>query len=600
MLGDQKTKFNWALLILFWAIIACAVSLRTVFNADTIPLFSDTDDAMRLTVVRDLMAGQGWYDLIQHRLNAPFGASIHWSRLVDVPIATMIALLHPFVGGKAVIVTAYLWPLVLLLILLALTAKLSIKLVGPEAFLPGIVLPVLSVALLPEFMPGRVDHHNVQAILSVAIVLTTIIAWEKPRWSIGAGILAATALAIGTESLPFVAGAILVFGLYWVLDPQRATALRGFGLSFSAAALAHLAIALPPAQWLTPACDALSIVYGVAALGTGIVFALLPTLPLATRPWSVRLIVGGISGAALLAVLLILFPQCLGGPYANLDPWLRENWVANIVEARPIWSSIVTLPAVTLALAVPALVALVIVLWRITRDENTNKIEWYVLGLFLSLAIIVMLLQVRGGRLAAPLAVPAGAWLIGAVRQRYLSSKKLIDAGWLVGSWLLFAGVAIGFSADWVVNLGSKGPGVKTEVASDAEPLADKTACLLPAAFEKIAKLPAQPIMTPGDLGAHILLFTHHSVVGAPYHRNANGMFDTLRFFNRPIVEAREILRARGIETVVTCPAMPEVKGYPDAAPDSFVKLVARDELPNWLVDETPSGAVLKTYKVLD
>jgi hypothetical protein len=48
---------------------------------------SDTDDNLRMMQVRDLMRGQDWYDLRQYRLNPPFGADIHWSRLVDLPIA---------------------------------------------------------------------------------------------------------------------------------------------------------------------------------------------------------------------------------------------------------------------------------------------------------------------------------------------------------------------------------------------------------------------------------------------------------------------------------------------------------------------------------
>jgi hypothetical protein len=41
---------------------------------------------MRLVEVRDLIAGQGWFDLTQHRLDPP-GVSIHWSRVIDAPLA---------------------------------------------------------------------------------------------------------------------------------------------------------------------------------------------------------------------------------------------------------------------------------------------------------------------------------------------------------------------------------------------------------------------------------------------------------------------------------------------------------------------------------
>jgi len=61
----------------------------------------DTDDNMRMMQVRGLLGGQGWFDLRQYRLNPPVGANIHWSRLVDLPIAGLILLLRPLIGGAA-------------------------------------------------------------------------------------------------------------------------------------------------------------------------------------------------------------------------------------------------------------------------------------------------------------------------------------------------------------------------------------------------------------------------------------------------------------------------------------------------------------------
>ena len=104
--------------------------------------------------------------------------------------------------------------------------------------------------------------------------------------------------------------------------------------------------------------------------------------------------------------------------------------------------------------------------------------------------------------------------------------------------------------------------------------------------------------MTPIDLGSHLLLFTPHSVVAAPYHRDQDGVRDTFRFFNDPIEQARQILATRGVSVVVICPAMIELRGLPDAAPDSFVKLLPEGKLPTWLTETTPPGSVLRTFSV--
>ena len=52
---------------------------RTVYSMPCRP-------TMRLVEVRDLIAGQGWFDLTQHRLDPP-GVSMHWSRVIDAPLA---------------------------------------------------------------------------------------------------------------------------------------------------------------------------------------------------------------------------------------------------------------------------------------------------------------------------------------------------------------------------------------------------------------------------------------------------------------------------------------------------------------------------------
>src|SRR3546814_17885786 len=73
---------------------------------------ADTDYAMRMAQVRDLLAGQGWWDLAQYRVNpAGGGVLMHWSRIVDAPLAAGILLLKPLVGqAMAERIVMALWP----------------------------------------------------------------------------------------------------------------------------------------------------------------------------------------------------------------------------------------------------------------------------------------------------------------------------------------------------------------------------------------------------------------------------------------------------------------------------------------------------------
>jgi hypothetical protein len=588
----DRRAIDWPLFALAFLAAAAIFILRAWLGATDSPLFADTDDAMRMVVVRDLIAGQSWYDIVQHRLNTPWGAEIHWSRLVDLPVALLVAIARPFAGQVgAEIFAAYAWPLLLFAVLLWISARFALRLAGPAGLLPALILPILSPAVTNEFPPGRIDHHNVQIVLTLAIAWAAVESLKRPRFAILAGILCATAIAIGTEALPAVAAAILAYGLVWIFMPQKARQVRDFGLAFAGAALVHLAIALPPDRWLAPACDALSISYVTAAAATGVAFAALAALGGRPHGWPLRLLAGIAAGLAAAGIVFALFPECLQGPYAAVDPWLAANWIDAIAEAKPWWASLFELPAYTLAVGIPPLLGLAVIGARIF-SRREDRAEWLVLALFLTFATLVMLLQVRGARLATMPAIPAAAWLIAGLQERYLATRAPGAVAALVAGWFGFAGVLVTVAVGALVWLA---PGPAREILQTR---ADRAQCLMPAAFADLAALPPERIMAPIDLGSHLLLDTPHSVVAAPYHRNEAGVLDTFAFFNGPIAEARDILTRRGIGLVVVCPAMPEMLGLADAADDSFVRLRATGALPSWLADVSLGGP-LEVYAVL-
>lgn len=594
MAGDATSqKINWLLVIAFWAIIVAVYSARAVY-APVAPLFGDTDDAMRMVVVRDFLAGQNWFDNIQHRLNVPYGAEMHWSRLVDLPLGAILFILRLAFGGMAETILGFLWPALLLLVLLAVSARLTLDLVGREGLLPALVLPALSPAVMAEFSPGRIDHHGIQIILALVMAWCTVRAVRSPRWAIGAGLSAATAMAIATEAVPAVLATTLGFGLMWVLRRERSGAMALFGVTLAVASLVHLGIALPPERWFLPACDAMSIFYAAAAIAVGVAFVILSRLDL--NAYGARLAAGVIVGGIAVAVLVGFFRDCLGGPYAAVDPWLVDNWLSRIVEARPVWESLAALPAYTVAIALPPIAGLIVIAFILPRAGADRRVEWLMLAIALAVAVAVMLVQVRGARLAAPLAIPAAAALIAAARHRYAAGKRIQHAAGLVGSWLLFAGIALLVAVN---AIGIAANGTPPGSAEEAATTEGKEACLMPAAFDDLRALPPERMMTPIDLGAHILMETPHAVVAAPYHRNQQGVRDAFRFFNEPLDEVRHILSERGIGLVVTCPAMAEMQVGPGADPASFVALYREGTLPGWLVDQSLPEAPLKVFAVL-
>lgn len=583
----RDDSIDWRLVALVFAITATVLVARALGTAGTIPLFNDTDDAMRLVEVRDLLGGQDWFDTTQHRLNAPFGASIHWSRLIDAPLAGLILLLSPLGAGTAEAVAAYVWPLLLLLAALVASAGLAVRLGGRAALLPGVLLPALSLVTLTEFIPGRIDHHAAQIVLTLVIAWCALGATKRPLLAVAAGLASATALAIGAESLPAVAAAIFAFGVGWIADPRFRQPLALFGLSLAAGTSAHLLVAVPPERWLVPACDAISIIYVAAAIAAGLGLALCAALPVDERPAWQRLVAGLVAGGLISIGLALAFPACLRGPYAELEPWLLSNWIDQIEEAKPLWAALPVNPAFLIAALLPVALALLTGLWQAVRAKGRRS-TWLIYLGFLVLTALVMVLQVRGARLAAALALPAVAATIALLREAYLRNNLMAGIGLLL-SWFAGAGLAVGLTVNALAP-----PAASTSQPSGAASL---TACRLPQTYGALAALPPTRVMSLIDLGAHVLAFTPHAVVGAPYHRNIDGIRDSFAFFNATEADARAIAVRRQLGLVVVCPGMPEMRGLPDAAPDALVQQFAQGRHPDWLVPaEAPGPLVI--YRV--
>ncbi len=566
----------WPLLSV-WALGVAAYAGKAAYTAASVPLILDSDDAMRLNQVHDLLAGQSWFDLVQHRLNTPFGTELHWSRLVDLPEAALLFVLRPLAGAAADTVAAYVWPALLLLGLLWATALLAMRLGGPGGRWPALLLAPVSVAAIGEFVPGRFDHHAPQILLSLAILSCTIGALERPRLALGAGVAAAAALAIGIESLPVIVPAVMAFALMWVVAPRHAAAMRDFALSFATAAALALALGVPPAEWFLLRLDCISIVYVAGAVLCALAFGVLSILPLASLP--LRLAAALLAGALGLALLLWLDPAILAGPYAALDPWLVRNWLAHITEAQTWLQSFAADPTYPLAATVPVLVGFGWALWS-ARQPGTRG-RYLVVAGFLLAGLLVMLIQIRAARLVTPLAVPAGAALVDALWRRLVVRPSLWRALAVAAAAVFSAGFAVAAVAAAL-------PLSKTRPLTPGH-----LACIAPQAFAPLRDLPARRVMAPTDLGSHLLLFTPHAVVGAPYHRDQQGLIDTLRFFDGPIGDALDILRARGVTLVVVCPGMAELDGVVAASPDSFAALAAQGRHPAWLAPIPAPGPLL-------
>ena len=88
------------LLVVLWAAWSLVMIMMMREAVGALDL-GDTDNYMRLAEWRDFLAGQGWFDLRQHRLIGPEGGDMHFSRIPDAAMSALYWIVSPFIGAQA-------------------------------------------------------------------------------------------------------------------------------------------------------------------------------------------------------------------------------------------------------------------------------------------------------------------------------------------------------------------------------------------------------------------------------------------------------------------------------------------------------------------
>jgi hypothetical protein len=573
-------------LALAGALVALALSATLGFQKLAEPGL-DNDSVMRLVQVRDLLSGQGWYDLHQYRMGPAGGFVMHWSRLVDAPVAGLILLFRPLVRGPgAELAAAIAWPTALLFVSLLAVLRGARALGGEAARLPALVLGTATFHFMAIFAPGSFDHHNVQ----LALVLT-MSAWLIAGQSFNAGVVAGAAagasMAVGMETIPYVAAAGAAVALrFWLRGEHEAPAASGFGIGFGAVAALSLILTVKPAAWFDTTCDALSGAHAGSAILAGLGLAAAATFA-GGRSGAVRLGALAVLAAASAAFVFAVYPQCLADPYVEVPPRLRDYWLDWISEAQSLRSLLASEPATVATYYATPLVALGLAFGRLLRARGQDGS--IAVAVILAAAVAVSVWQVRGSIFALALAViPLSAW-IGALRTQAAETPSVAATLKMAVAWLASVNVAWGLA-------GMLAFGAMTEMARERT----SNACRTPSDFAALAGLPAGNVLTVTNHGAALLAYTSHRSLAGPYHRNIAGNLAMINAMVGTPEEALEIARSHDIAYVAVCPGNPETAILAQRAPEALLARIGRGETVDWLRPVPGSeSATLRVFRVL-
>lgn len=579
---SRTTRHLWGALLLCvaGALVLAVPSLRTgVFDQ------MSTDDAMRLVEVRDLLTGQSWFDLTQYRLDPPHGGSMHWSRLIDVPIAGLILLLRPLLGTAGAEQAALvLWPTFMLAAALVLVGMIAVRMAGgarrQELALAAMVAAALAAPALIHFRAGAIDHHNVQIVLLLCFLFFAADIEHRARSALLAGLSVTSSLAVGVEMLPaFAAGCVAVLGLLIWRGTAVASNVAVFGATLAGSSALLATLLLPPQSWTAPVFDAFGGPVLLLLIGGGI--SLMITSAVAAR-WpglASRLVAAGVSGSLLLAIFFAAFPRSIASPYAAVDPLVTSLWLDHVAEVMSLKTVLALQPERIAGTYAPPLATLVLAAMVIARAPRKFRYRWALAASVIAASLAISLWQIRGAAGATMAAAPVFVASL-VVLWPLIERRRLLLA-------VVFASPAVLGAA------GMAGRPLLDMIAPPARIIAKQdgvSTCRGYSSVAALASLPRGRIIAPIDLGPGILAATEHSVFSGPYHRNNDGNLVMIRAMMADPDTARRILGERQVDYVALCRGSLELKELLELAPDGLAARLGRGEVPDFLQPVTLSA----------
>lgn len=560
--GDagRETRLFTTILILTMAMMLMKAVLAPASPIDTLAM-SDNDDIMRFLSVRSLLDGQAWYDMTQYRMLPPAGLDLHWSRYVDAPIAALVwmaAQVVPMAQAEAFALVA--WPTLLFLLLLLGIAFTARRVFGTQAA----IVSMIALALWPPtgltyFGPARIDHHNVQILLTCVVLITLIVPGRPGRLGLAGGLAAALSLAVGLEMLVTLALAGVVLLVQTVLgQPGKGRQAVVFALALTLGAVALFAGQTPPVAWPVPRCDELSPPF-LALAGVGTLICVATALISAgLANLALRIVAVLAVTAAGLAVVYPLIAPCFGGPYGNLPAEVQALISTRITEARPALPPLLAGDEMAFRFVFPAaatvMIATLVWGWHALTGRDTAQTTGRVAILltFGWLGVIACLFQIRLVLMGAA-AVPflMGYAIAALIPRSTDGSARGAKAAALAVT------VALTLLSPTLFALVGKrtGPSVLTELAPSgtSAPGAHTSDCRKPDLVRSLSAVSPGLVLTSSNFGPVLLLLTDHTALAGPYHRSAEAVANGAVPFDGDEAALRGALVRTGADYLLLC-----------------------------------------------
>ncbi|SFZ84199.1 hypothetical protein SAMN02983003_1874 [Devosia enhydra] len=576
--------------IVLWALVSAALAARAWLSAETLPLHPSALDALRMASAEWLLRGQGWLQGLP-RLDTPLGAPAVGTPLADLPLTGLMALFGLLMpAADAADLAAIIWPLLLLLALMGISAGLLRTLMPGAWLLPALILPLISLVLLASFAPGRTGDATLLLVLIPLLVFALVGARTLAISGALAGLVAATSVALSVGALPVAVLAIVIIAAGWVVRGESGVAaLRLFALAFAVGLLGHFLASTPRAAWFVVACDRLSSSHLVAGLLAAATLLTASQIRVRRQAWALRLValvaLGGVAAFLTLSSQRSCFSGWSGGGLPGLE---------GAIAAGPLLGQVLADPLPTAALVIAPVLGCLACLWLVLADAR-GRAGWLIVLAFLVLALLLTGVDLRLVGLADALAVVPSAALIARAHAAFARRESVLRGAQVLVLWLAFGGLF--HHAGYVLMAPARSDGTVPPIPLLVQPAGSQ--CLVEESYARLAALPQGRAMAAPPIGAHVLRYTPHDVVAAGDGRSGPGQADAATFFGGSMEAARRIIATRGIDYVVYCRHIPDVPGAGDAPEGAFGPTYRAGGHWTWLVPLTAPDDALQILRVL-
>jgi hypothetical protein len=580
----MRRSGNWAI-FLIWLLLTIALII-TGWSRIRSGVGWGPDDQLRLVQLRDFLNGQGWFDNRQYRLNPPEGAPMHWSRLIELPLAALVLLGAPLIGQvQAEIVASTVVPLSLFGFIIFLLAYIASRVGGQVAGITAPVMAAISGPLLVQLRPMRIDHHGWQIAMAV-LALASLFHAQAQKAGIVLGVAVAVWLHISLEGAPMAAAFFLFLGWQWLAHRDAAARLFWTITSFSAASLALFLGTQAQGFGASVYCDTVSPphIWAISAASA----CMLPGLMVAPRRAALRALIMLSAGVAAVLVLGFRAPQCLTGAFSTLDPLVREYWYVYVQEGMPIWHQSLSTAAILLAGPVVGFGSSLYLAHKATGQDRDRLIT---LSFFTLCGFILSLLVLRTVSVASAYAIIPAALLVAHIFARYRRENVPLRRVLCVVAMLFLV-----MPGSWLSSLMDIWPTPQT--AQEVQREKSLAACESAQSVAALGALPVGQFIAPFDMAPMILARTEHSVLASSHHRNARAMHDHIQVFRSPPAVAHRLLNKRGIDYVAVCADEEELADYVRKDPDGLWAGMAKGKVPDWLVPLPVMGKGIRVWRV--